>query len=228
MDRVDSLRWRLRAFWHATLSLLGVNRAPRIVAFRSLKKGPRPVREGLPPRPQWSGPPEDEVGVAVAVRTVLISQPRMFIAVTDCVAYSNGFALSVAMRSKDEIPPHQMGFGGPYKEPDRGAGIQIGVRFSDGGETSEGQTPSPALMNYYREWSEGKDPELPAGPVIVSSGGGGGGSTWNYTYFISPLPPDGPVMITCKWPARGLHAAGKSINGTAIRAAGQKSKSVWG
>lgn len=228
MDRVDSLRWRLRAFWHATLALLGLNRSPQVVAFRSLRKGRRPVREGLPPHPQWAGPPEDEVGVGVGTRMVLISQPRMFIAVTDCAAYSNGFTLNIAVRSRDEIPPRQMGFGGPPHDADRGARLRLGIRFSDGRETGEdGGPPSPALMAYYRDWSEGKDPETPAGPVIGQSGGGGGGHAWNFNYFIWPLPPDGPVTITCRWPARGLQAAGKELNGTAIRAAGLKSKSVW-
>ena len=216
-------------FWHGILALFGINRAPRIVTFRAYKKGQRPVREGLPPRPPWTGPPEDEVGIAVSVRTVLISQPRLFIAVTDCAAYSNGFSLSLAMRSRDEIPMRQLGFPGPNSEPDRAAGIQIGVRFSDGRAVSEDRhQPDSAVASYDRDWSEGKDPQPPVGPVIGQSGGGGGGRTWNYTYFIWPLPPDGPVMITCKWPARGLQAAGKEINGTAIRAAGLKSHSVWG
>ena len=82
-------------------------------------------------------------------------------------------------------------------------------------------------MDYYREWSEGNDPPEPPGPVIGSMSGGGGGKHWDFNFFVWPLPPDGPVMVTCRWPARGLQTAGKELNGTAIRAAGLKSKSVW-
>jgi hypothetical protein len=195
-----------------------------MVAFR---KGPPPVREGRPPRPKWSGPPDDEVGVAVAVRMVVASQPRLFIAVTDCVAYSNGFTLGLAVRSKDEIPPDMMGFG-LHREPGDDPGIQIGIRFSDGRDSrGGGRGPNRAVMDYYREWSEGKDPLEPAGPVIGQQGGGGGGQRYDFHYFVWPLPPDGPVTITCKWPARGLLTAGKELNGTAIRAAGLKSRGVW-
>jgi hypothetical protein len=227
VDRVGSLRWRLRAFWHAVLALFGVtgrSMAP-MVAFR---KGSPSVREGLPSRPTWGGPPDDEVGVPVAARMMVASQPRLFIAVTDCVAYSNGFTLGIAVRSKDEIPPQMMGFGPHREHGDEDPGIQISIRFSDGRDSRGGGLgPNRALMDYYREWSEGKDPPEPVGPIIGQQGGGGGGLRWDFNYFIWPLPPDGPVTITCKWPGRGLQTAGKELNGTAIRAAGLKSRSVW-
>ena len=228
MDRVDSLRWRLRAFRYGTLALLGVNRDPRVAYLRDRRMGPRPVRAEQPPRPPWSGPPDDEVGVAVAARMVIASQPRLFIAVTDCAAYSNGFSLGLAVRSKDDIDPEQMGMRSPF-ERENTSGIQIGIRFSDGREVrANGYGPNPMLMRYYKDWSEGKSPEAPPGPVIGPTSGGGGGRNWNFNYFIALLPPDGPVMITCRWPARGLQTAGKELNGTSIRAAGLKSKSVWG
>ncbi len=90
-----------------------------------------------------------------------------------------------------------------------------------------GTGPSRALMDYYREWSEGNDPPEPPGPVIGSMSGGGGGKHWDFNFFVWPLPPDGPVMVTCRWPARGLQTAGKELHGTAIRAAGLRSKGVW-
>ncbi|HET7466097.1 MAG TPA: hypothetical protein VFL29_05480 [Candidatus Dormibacteraeota bacterium] len=223
MDRIGSLRWRLRTFWYGVLALFGWTGyrpfAP-IVAFRRDKA---PVREGSPPRPNWSGPPDDEIGVAVPARMVLASQPRLIIAFTDCVAYSNGFTFGIAMRSKDPI---RTGFG-PH-EPDEKAGFNIGIRYSDGRDSRRpGFGPSPELMNYFQEWSEGKDPPEPQGPVIGPMSGSASDTRWDYHYFVWPLPPDGPITITCRWPARGLHAAGKELNGTAIRAAGLKSKSVW-
>ncbi len=151
-----------------------------------------------PPKQPWFGPPGDEVGVPVHTRVVLASQPRLFIAVTDCVAYSSGFSIAIAIRSKDNL-----------HDP----GVQIGVRFSDGqAALAEG------LIG---------DLDNQPGPFISLQAGSGGGGTANFNYFIWPLPPDGPVMITCKWPARGLQAAGKELNGAAIRAAGLKSHSVW-
>ena len=227
MDRVGSLRWRLRSWWYATLHTLGMNRAPSIAYLRATRKGKAPVRDQPPPVPRWGAPPDDEVGVAVAARMVLASQPRLFMAVTDCVAYSNGFTLGIAVRSKDEIRPDMMGFG-PHREHGDDAGIQVSIRFSDGRDSrGPGLGPNREVMAYYKEWSEGKDPPEPVGPIIGQQGGGGGGHRWDFHYFIWPLPPDGQVTITCKWPGRGLQTAGKELNGTAIRAAGLKSKSVW-
>jgi hypothetical protein len=226
VDRVGSLRWRLRSWWYATLHLLGIKRLPAVAYLRATRTGKPPIRGEPPPQPVWGGPPDDEVGVAVAGRMVLALQPRLVIALTECAAYSNGFALGIAVRSKDEITPEAMGFAA-YRGHDEDAGIHIGIRFSDGRESGGGTGPNPAFMDYYREWSEGKDPPEPPGPVIGQMSGGGGGKRWDFNFFIWPLPPDGPVTITIKWPARGLQAAGQQLNGTDIRAAGLKSHSVW-
>ena len=158
---------------------------------------------------------------------VLASQPRLLIAVTDCVAYSNGFTFGLAVRSKDDIPPEAMGLG-PHSEHGDDEGIQITIRFSNARDSrAAGLGPNRAVMDYYQEWSEGKDPSEPVGPIIGQQSGGGGGHRWDFNYFIWPLPPDGPVTITCTWPGRGLQTAGKALDGTAIRAAGLKSRSVW-
>jgi len=74
---------------------------------------------------------------------VIASQPRLFIAVTDCVAYSNGFTVGIAVRSKDEVPTSAMGFM-PHREHDEEAGIQIVMRFSDGRDSRGGwHRPEP-------------------------------------------------------------------------------------
>ena len=81
---------------------------------------------------------------------VIASQPRLFIAVTDCAAYSNGFSLGLAVRSKDDIDPEQMGMRPPF-ERETTSGIQIGIRFSDGREVrANGYGPNPMLMSYSR------------------------------------------------------------------------------
>jgi hypothetical protein len=143
----------------------------------------------------------------------------------DCVAYSTGFRFSLAMRSKHDIDAHAMGLPGP---PFTDEQFGFGVRFSDGreGKSSLHRPPSD-LMAYFQAIQEGREPEVPTGPVVSPRGGGGGGKRWEFTWWVWPLPPDGPVTITFEWPARNITAASAEVDGTAIRQAGETSTKLW-
>src|ERR1700686_3254230 len=100
MDRVGGFRWWLRAmlarrgwtgyrssrfvqvpgpFWRRWWHVLRHHAPPLPADFRP------------PPFPPWAGPPESELGVATPLRIVVVAQPRLVVALVDCVAYSNGF-----------------------------------------------------------------------------------------------------------------------------------------
>lgn len=240
MNRVGSLRWRLWSLWFATLAGFGLRR-PSVMWLRSyppepfwrrwwhmLKPPPAPPADLVPPAPPpWAGPPESEIGVAVPVRTVLMSQPRLVIALTDCVAYSNGFTLGIAVRSRDEVDHRSMGFGPPMEIETEGT-LQVGIRFTDGRRaTTSVHGPSPELMADYKAWREGREPELPAGPVISHGSGGGSGTRWDFQYWVWPLPPEGPLTVSCEWRAGGAALSTKEVDGGAIQRAGSFSRSLW-
>ena len=182
----------------------------------------------MPPGPPpWAGPPESELGVAVPLRTVLARQPGLVIALTDCVAYSNGFNFGIAIRSANELDHRSFGFG-PPSEADRAGRFEVRVRFADGREsTVTGHGPNPAVMAYYLAWQEGRELEVPAGPIIGQFGGGGGGKRMDFQYWVWPLPPDGPLSISCEWPKGGVASSWTEVDGDAIRDAGSTSTSVW-
>jgi hypothetical protein len=46
-------------------------------------------------------------------------------------------------------------------------------------------------------------------------------------YWVWPLPPDGPVTITCNWPAGGIPGGVVEVDGSAIRRAGRSSENLW-
>ena len=173
--------------------------------------------------PAWAGPPESEIGAAVPVREVLHSSQDLVIALTDLSAYSNGFEFRIAVRSRTSIDGRFFGFG-PHPTTEV---ITIEVRLADS-RSGKGATSghSDELMDHYRGAREGREPVVPAGPIVGTSGGGGGGKRWDFHWWVWPLPPDGPVTLTLSWAARHITAA-VELDGTAIRQAGTSSRDLW-
>jgi hypothetical protein len=168
--------------------------------------------------------PDDELGVAVPMQHKVASSAEAIVVLTDCVAFTTGFSLGVGIRKKHEPPP--MPF--PRARPSDEMSLEVGVRFSDGRETARaGHGPSEALGSWYRDWSEGKDPPAPIGPIIGMGGWGGGSKRWDMRYWVWPLPPDGPMTITCRWPAGGVPNGAVEVDGSAIRRAGLSSEKLW-
>jgi hypothetical protein len=175
--------------------------------------------------PPWAGPPESEIGVAVPVRATLHSTPDLVIALIDLVAFSNGFEFRIALRSKNSIEPRSMGFGPPGGHHES---LEVEIGFADGRSgKSPASQPSVEVLNYYQEAREGREPELPAGPVIGLGSGGGGGRRWDFQWWVWPLPPDGPVTLLCRWPAGKIVTKSLELDGAAIRRAGAESKDLW-
>jgi hypothetical protein len=164
------------------------------------------------------------------MRRVLAATPDVVIAVTECVAYSTGFQLGIGIRRKLDLEPRIFGMRGMQPRPPEPVEmtLELGVGFSDGRSSEHrGHRPSSVTMDYYRTIQEGGQPELPAGPVISGWNGGGGGKRWDMQYWIWPLPPDGPMTISCEWPAGGIPSASQEFDGRAIRMAGESNTRLW-
>jgi hypothetical protein len=237
MDHAAGLRWWVRKL----LFRLGLSRPPSAMWFQRAARGPfwrrrqstagepAPADIKAPPRPPWSGPPESELGVAVPVRTVIAATAKLVVALTDCAAYTSGFEFTIAVRSQDDMSPHALGFGPgpPWERSDDGL-LEIGVTFADGREGSgSGHAPSQRIMDYYSAASEGRDPELPPGPVVMQGSGSAGGRRADFRYWVWPLPPEGPLTIWCRWPAADVPLARHELDGGAIRRAGAGSQDLW-
>ena len=190
--------------------------------FKPPAPRPQMVRPGPPP---WSQPPESELGVAVPLREVLVSDTGVVIALIDCVAFSTGFEFAIAVRSREELDSQQMGFGPPHLRDAKQ--LQIGIQFADGGTAVTGSHPDPEFMAQWKMHAEGREPASSDGPILAPRSGGGGGKRWDFRYWVWPLPPEGTLTFTCEWPARGLARTSREVDATAIRRAGSTSTAFW-
>jgi hypothetical protein len=96
--------------------------------------------------------------------------------------------------------------------------MRFRVRFADGREAA--QDDEAGLRS-------GRGPMLLATRVESSSGGPDDREDVRMALWIWPLPPPGPVTVTCSWPGRGLHDARLALDGDAIQAAASQAQPFW-
>jgi hypothetical protein len=237
--------WRLRSLFGATLAGFGWTGYRPVMQLRPYPPPPwwrqiwhafRPPPAPLlppdfkpPPPPPWFGPPESELGVAVPLRAVLVSEPAFAIALVNCVAFSTGFEFGIAVRSREEIDHRIMGFGPPAPYgPQRPEGqLMIGVEFAGGRKATSDYNPGAQLMAYWAGVREGREQELPEGPILSPRSGGGGGRRFDFHYWVWPLPPEGKLTFTCEWPARKVALTTYEVDAEQVRRAGSGSSKLW-
>jgi hypothetical protein len=237
---MPGLWWRLRAFIGNTVPGFGWLRPRSMVYLTSYPPGPwlqrlaevfkppppPPISEHPGP-PRWVMPPDDELGVAVPIREILASDPGIVIALVDCIAYSTGFEFGIALRSRTDIEPSQMGFGPPSRTTFSDMAFQVGIRFADGGTAVTNGDPSQEVLAHWRMHAEGREPNPSDGPIISPRSGGGGGGRYDFRYWVWPLPPEGKLAFTCEWPAQGLALRSREVDASAIRRAGAAATKLW-
>jgi hypothetical protein len=171
-------------------------------------------------QPAWIGPPENELGVAVPVRRVLYRTDDLAIALLGVVAYSNGIELQVVMRRRHLAEdPDPMLFHMRRRHNQTGElapeVLRFGVEYPDGRKATNLGNPFP--------FGE----EEPAGPILMEHGGGGGGRSWNFGYWLWPLPPTGPLRVVIEWPIAGIPLTDTELDGAVIAAAAASVDVLW-
>jgi hypothetical protein len=170
-------------------------------------------------RPPWSAPPENEIGVSVPLRLVLVRNDELALALVDVVAYSTGFALRLTLRlhpEADHFDPHELMrqlHGGPMGSTE--GKLRFGVEFADGRKATN--------LGPRRPPREGPPPLS----LIPQGGGGGGSGSWQTGYWVFPLPPPGPINLAVAWPARGIDETFHVIDPEPIVAAARDSIVLW-
>ena len=180
-------------------------------------------------RPRWFGPPEDELGAVLPQGIVLARSERAVVALSHVIVYSTGAALdflAVARglaRSEANRVFHEQHMFEEEDLPD--SLLRIGLELADGGRVSD--------LGGWRAHRKLMSPDAePEGPLLLPHAGGGGNSaggqvTMKPGYWLWPLPPDGPLQISCEWPFVDIGMTTVEIDGGALLDAASRARTLW-
>jgi hypothetical protein len=190
-----------------------------------------PVDEPLAPEQvrRWRrlmSPPENELPAAVGLTVLLGRSDDAAVGVTQVEAFSTGFRFTLAVRVRQARPA--LIHGGLFmllsSHVSRGVEIALedrlllGIEYADGRRTSNlHDMPMPSAG------ARVDDQRL----VLAQQGGGGDGQSVDQTYWVTPLPGEGPVSFVLAWPGFGIPESRTVIEGAAIRAAAARSHFLW-
>lgn len=152
------------------------------------------------------------------VSTVLVGRDDLAIAVVEIAAYSEGFVLRLAIRLRDEPDEPSAICTHDHRRHDGAFApevLRFGIEFSDGGKATN-VSGRPRSIG-----------EEQAGPVLIDRGGGGGGRSWDFGYWVWPLPPEGPLRVVIEWPAMRVPETAVEFDTAPIRAAAAQSAVLW-
>jgi hypothetical protein len=184
----------------------------------------QPERE---PDPPWLAAPVGEVPVALPVTALLASSEFTAVVLRSVRVYSNGMEFEVqgklrkAGASGEEWADLQGRFSEYGRLGRRTSGrLRIGVQMADGSRALS----APGLP-------ADDDEETGVGYRLTRTGGGGTGSDrfqdTDWSFWLWPLPPDGPLTLVIDWPAMGLPEQQFSFDGNCIGNASQQIATIW-
>jgi hypothetical protein len=152
--------------------------------------------------PPWTGRPQGPPLGATVTELPLARSELAAVLIAYIDAYPDGFELEIATSTR--VAFHDL-----RRERDGSADI-FGRHWPMVGESRDAIPPQ--LLRIGIQYADGRAATNIAGhdrplegPVMSPLSGGGGGSGgeshFHQGYWISPLPPPGPVAVVCEWPA---------------------------
>ncbi len=155
---------------------------------------------------------------------VLAHTPDAAVAVTHMTAFTTGVAFNLAVRLR--VAPDGPHRGGLYElisphGPPRG-NIELDRRLLFGVEYADGRTATNISTNGWPP-KHHDDRE----PTLMLNGGGGGELSVDNTFWLFPVPPDGPFTFICSWPAFGIDETRHVIEHADLTTASTRSTTLW-
>lgn len=178
---------------------------------------------------QWQrmmAPPENELPASASTSVLLNRTDDAAVGITQLEVFSTGFRFTLAVRVRRARPEFAVGGLFMLLSPHPQPGIEIplanrlllGIEYPDGRRASTLEVPG----------GEGAGAMTGNQPlVLVTQGGGGGELSVDQTFWVAPLPPEGPVAVILTWPSFGMDESRTILDGAAIRAAASRSTLLW-
>jgi hypothetical protein len=168
------------------------------------------VRHRLPP---WARD-ERDVPVSVPVDGLVWHGERAALGIGGVSAVPNGFSFTVHLRWRDRDPDRAARrVAGRRRHDVRGGGeVAVTVGWPDGGWCAPTDEP----------------PADDTAPRIVEDGGSSTDDAADMRFWVSPLPPPGPVTLVLGWPAEMDTDLRIELDGQRLRDAGARSARPWG
>jgi len=158
----------------------------------------------------------------VPVELLMARTAERAIGLTGIRAYPNGFAFTLSVRLRQAIPGEQTRFGmfGDHVDPSGEFAayyLRLGVQFADGCTATN-------LQRHHRGFQAGG----PEPPLLTGTGGGGhDGRVWDNHYWVWGLPPPGPLVFVCEWPARGIGQSRMQADARLVLEAAERAVPIW-
>jgi hypothetical protein len=195
--------------------------------------GPRGGSAEKPPTPeqleQWRrrmSQPEYEFPASVGLTVLLGRTDDAAVGLTHVEAFSTGFGFTLSVRVRRLRP--QFAHGGLHmlisSPAHRGIDVPLEDRLLLGIEYADGRRASTLTDLPMRGSAAMTDTDA---LVLVQQGGGGGENSVDQSYWVTPLPPEGPVTVVLAWPGFGMSESRTTLDGAAIRAAASRSQVLW-
>jgi hypothetical protein len=196
------------------------------ISHRGGSDDDRPTPEQLEQWHRRMSPPENELPAGVGLTALLGRTDDAAVGITQVEAFSTGFRFTLAVRlrqARRELTGGRLfmligSHGRPGMEIPLEERLLLGIEYPDGLRASTLQD-----MRRLGPMGMPEADEL----VLVQQGGGGGELSVDQSYWVAPLPPDGPVTVVLAWPAFGLPESRTVIDGGAIHAAAERSQRLW-
>jgi hypothetical protein len=155
---------------------------------------------------------------------VLARGAEVVIAVAGMQVFSAGVTFDLVVRCRTRLPAtrghelHKLISGRSWGDDDGNADRRLlfGLEFADGRMVTT--TTSPSLP-----WTGADDDE----PVLNPSGGGGGDLAYDQRWWLSPVPPDGPLLLVCAWPAFGIPETQQRLDHLDLTSASRGAVVLW-
>lgn len=156
-------------------------------------------------------PPDNEVPGLVGLGAVVSRTTDVAVLLLDLKVYSTGVVLELALLRRVEPDPST------ERYPPMDQGVLVGVEAADGRvATSVGAAASRLRL-----------PEDDAALALSPLGGGGGGRTYEMSYWLTPAPPPGDLVVHVVGEPLGLPEGHVVVSGAVLAEARERGARLW-